>query len=168
MKFTLKLSLLVVALLGTMSVMHAQKFGYLNSAEIMATMPAVKQADANLEALQKQLQKKGQSMVEALQADYGKVQAKVESGELSPQQQQTEASRLEAKQAEIVKFEQDMVETLQNKRNDLLKPIYDKINQAIQDVAKENGYQFIFDQGVLLYAEDAADVSKLVKAKLGM
>lgn len=148
--------------------LSAQKFGYVNSAAILAEMPEVKQADANLEALQKQLQKKGQGMVETLQKDYTAVRQKVDAGELSPLQQQQESDRLEKAQAEIAKFEQEMSEQIQAKRQELLQPIYDKVNQAIKDVAEENGFQLIFDQGVLLYAEESQDVSKLVRAKLGM
>lgn len=147
---------------------QAQKFGYLNSAAILSEMPEVKQADANLEALQKQLQKKGQGMVEQLQKDYTAIQQRIERGELSPKQQEEEAAKLKAREQEIGQFEQDMAKQLQDKRNELLQPIYDKVNKAIADVAKENGFQFIFDQGVLLYSEDTQDVSKLVKAKLGI
>lgn len=147
---------------------QAQKFGYLNSAAILAEMPEVKQADANLEALQKQLQKKGQGMVELLQKDYGLIQKRIENGELSPKQQEEEAAKLKAREQEIGQFEQDMAKQLQDKRNELLQPIYDKVNKAISDVAKENGFQFIFDQGVLLYSEESQDVSKMVKAKLGI
>jgi outer membrane protein len=166
MKRILKATL-IVALLFTVSFSaQAQKFGFVNSQEILANMPEVKQADANLEALQKQLQKKGQGMVEKLQQDYLAVQKKVEQGLLSPQQQQDEAKKLEVRQQDIAKFEQDMVSQLENKRNELLEPIYKKVNDAITAVAKENGYQMIFEQGVLLYSEPGQDVSAKVKAKL--
>ncbi|MCR9102595.1 MAG: OmpH family outer membrane protein, partial [bacterium] len=143
-----------------------QKFGYVNSAAILAEMPEVKQADANLEALQKQLQKKGQSMLEQLQQDYGVLQQKVQSGDLSPKQQEEEAQKLQAREQEIAAFEQDMRKQVSDKREELLGPIYEKVNQAIKDVAEENGFQFIFDQNVLLYAEDSQNVNDLVKAKL--
>jgi outer membrane protein len=129
-------------------------------------MPEVKQADANLEALQKQLQKKGQSMLEQLQQDYGVLQQKVQSGDLSPKQQEEEAQKLQAREQEIAAFEQDMRKQVSDKREELLGPIYEKVNQAIKDVAEENGFQFIFDQNVLLYAEDSQNVNDLVKAKL--
>lgn len=168
MKATLKItSLLVVLFCITLSA-QAQKFGYINSASIMEEMAEVKQADATLEALQKQLQKKGQGMVEALQKDYGEIQQKIERGELSPKQQEEEGKKLQDRQTEIQKFEQDMVAQLQEKRSKELQPILDKINQAIKDVAKENGYQFIFDEAVLLYKEESQDVTPMVKAKLGM
>ena len=52
----------------------------------------------------------------------------------------------------------------------MLKPIRDRIQGAIDDVAKENGFTYIFDKsmGIILYADDSADVSAQVKAKLGM
>jgi len=53
----------------------------------------------------------------------------------------------------------------------LLKPIYEKADIAVQAVGKENGFSMIFDSGafnVVLFAEDATDVTPLVKAKLGL
>ncbi|KAA3641036.1 MAG: OmpH family outer membrane protein, partial [Bacteroidetes bacterium] len=158
MKRILKATLVVALLFSVAFSADAQKFGYVDSQAILADMPEVKQADANLEALQKQLQKKGQGMVEKLQQDYAAVQQKVVDGLLSPQQQETEAKKLEERQMEIAKFEQDMVNQIQNKRNELLEPIYKKVNDAISAVAKENGYQMIFEKGVLLYSAPAQDV----------
>lgn len=168
MKYFVKtVALLVfVACFGTG--VQAQKFGYVNSAAILSQMPDVKEAEASLDALQKQLQKKGQGMVEALQKEYAAVQQKVERGELSPKQQEEAAAALKVKEDEIGAFEQDMAKQLQDKRTSLLQPIYDKVNTAIANVAKENSFQLIFDQGVLLYAEATQDVSALVKTKLGI
>lgn len=168
MKKMLKIGALLFALLATAVTVQAQKFGYVNSAAILAAMPEVKAAEANLDALQKQLQKKGQQKVEAFQQDYLAVQQKAERGELSPKQQEEEATRLKAAEQEIQKLEQDMVQQLQEKRDSELQPIYEKINNAIMEVAKENGFTMIFDQGVLLYSEDSLDVSSLVKTKLGI
>ena len=166
MKRILKATLIVALMITISFSAEAQKFGYVDSQTILAEMPDVKQADANLEALQKQLQKKGQGMVEKLQKDYLAIQQKVEQGLLSPQQQEDEAKKLETRQQEIAKFEQDMVQQLETKRNQLLEPIYKKVNDAISAVAKENGYQMIFEKGVLLYSEPGQDVSAQVKAKL--
>ncbi|MGB3546719.1 MAG: OmpH family outer membrane protein [Saprospiraceae bacterium] len=158
--------LTLVLAVATFSTATAQKFGYVNSAEILAELPAVKSAEAELEALQKQLRKQGQAMVEKFQADYVALQEKVERGELSPKQQEEEAAKLEKRQAEIRNKEGEMTNQMEAKRNDLLQPIYDMINTAIADVAKEGGYTFIFDQQILLYSEPAQDVSTQVKAKI--
>ncbi len=168
MKAILKVTSLFILFSCLAMTVQAQKFGYLSSASILQDMPQVKQADATLEALQKQLQKKGQTMVEELQKAYTDAQQKIERGELSPKQQEEEGKKLEAKQGEIQKFEQEMQKQIQDKRNELMKPILDSINKAIQDVAKENAYTFIFDEGVLLYKDPAGDVTNLVRTKLGM
>lgn len=160
-------SLLALVLLAAVS-LKAQKFGYINSAALLAEMPEVKQAEANLEALQKQLQKKLQSGFELLQKDYLEIQQKVERGELSPKQQEEEAKKLEDRQKQLAQEEQNMVKQIQDKRTSELEPIYEKVNKAIAEVAKENGFQFIFDQGILLYSQPEQDVSAMVRTKLGI
>jgi len=168
MKKAIQFSCLLAAfmLLGVNA--QAQKFGYVNTAAILAEMPEVKQAEAELESYQKQLQKKGQSMLQQLQQDYTSVQEKVQKGELSPRQQEEEAARLQEEEQKIGAYEKEMMQKIQEKRNSVLKPIYDRVNEAIAAVAKEQGYQFIFDQAVLLYYDDKTDVSEAVKVKLGM
>ncbi|HKK78765.1 MAG TPA: OmpH family outer membrane protein [Phaeodactylibacter sp.] len=168
MKNWIKIGSLAIMLMGIATAVQAQKFGYVNSSAILAELPEVKQAESNLEALQGQLQKKGESMVKALQDDFMELQKQVQAGTLAPKQQSEREKKLQEEEQKIAKFEQDMRKQIQEKRDELLSPIYEKVNQAIQDVAKENGYQFIFDQGVLLYAEDSQDVSELVKAKLSV
>ncbi|MEN0004917.1 MAG: OmpH family outer membrane protein [Bacteroidota bacterium] len=168
MKITVKIASLLIALFCIATTAQAQKFGFVSSAEILAAMPDVKQAEANLDALQKQLQKRGQGMVQKLEKDFAAVRQQIEAGDLSQKRQEEEAKKLKERELEIAKFEQDMVKQIQTKRNDLLKPIYEKVNNAISAVAKEEGYQFIFDEGVLLYFEDSQNVSGLVKAKLGI
>ena len=162
----MKITCLLALFAASAVTMQAQKFGYVNSAAILADMPDVKQADANLEALQKQLQKKGQALLEQLQVDYTALQKRVQGGEMSPKEQEIEAQKLQAREQEIGQFEQDMRKQVSDKREELLGPIYEKVNQAIEDVAKENEFQFIFDQNVLLFAEESQNVNDLVKAKL--
>jgi len=168
MKKFFQIALVAVMLFAASATLSAQKFGYVNSSEILAAMPSMKAAESNLEALQKQLQKQGQNMVQKFQTDLQALQEKAAAGELTPKQQQEESAKMEKRQQDIGSFEQKMITDLQEKRAELLKPIYDSINTAIEAVAKENGYQFIFDQQVLLYGEEAADVSAMVKSKLGM
>lgn len=168
MRTILKVTSLLILFSCMAMTVQAQKFGYLNSASILQDMPEVKQADATLDALQKQLQKKGQMMVEELQKAYTEAQQKVERGELSPKQQEEESQKLETKQGEIQKYQQDMSNQLQDKRAELMKPILEKVNKAIEDVAKENGFTYVFDEGVLLYKDPAGDVTNLVRSKLGM
>ena len=164
----MKTTALLIGLLAMVAGVQAQKFGYLNSAAVLSEMPEIKQADSSLEALQKQLQKKGQQMVEDYQRKAQELQQKIQDGNITPRQQEEEVAKIKQEEDKIAQFEQDMMKQLNDKRTELMQPIYDRVNQAIKDVASENGYQFIFDSNVLLYAEESQDVSTLVKTKLGL
>ena len=70
----------------------------------------------------------------------------------------------------IETYQQNAQQKLQEKEKELLQPIIDRAKQAIADVAKENGYTYIFDTnaGTLLYQQDSDDIMALVKKKLGL
>lgn len=166
-KYTTTGLFLLALFITTFAEAQSPKFAYVNSSELLSVLPDVKGADADLEAMQKQLQKKGQGMVDQLQLDYMLIQQKIERGEISPKQQEVEGKKLESRQKEIAKFEQDIVGLLEAKRNELMKPVLEKVNNAISMVAKENGFLMIFEKSVLLFAEEYLDVTGKVKAKLG-
>src|SRR5690606_20852604 len=132
----------------------AQKFGYVDSANILETMPKVKEAESNLEALSKQLQSRGQKMMEEFQVKYQDLERRVREGDITPKEQETQVALLKDEENKIIQFEQDMQAQLAEKREALLAPILEEIRTAIQTVAKENGYTYIFDSspgiGVLL------------------
>ena len=168
MKKFIQTALVALLFVAATTTASAQKFGYVNSAEILQALPAMKAAESNLEALQKQLQKQGQQMVQNFETEAKAFQQQVQEGTLAPKDQEAKANALKAKEQEIVNFEQKMMADLQTKRTKLLEPIYADVNEAIANVAKEGGYQFIFDQQVLLFGQESQDVSAQVKAKLGI
>jgi len=116
------------------------------------------------------LEKQGQQKVAQFEADYKALAEKQQSGTLSPKQLQEETEKLKKQEEEIGQFRQSMQQKLLEKEQTELKPIIDKVNQAIQDYAKANGYQFIFDAGgqmnVILYADEGTDLTEKIKAKL--
>lgn len=146
----------------------AQKFGYINSSAVLAELPEVQQMRSNLESLQTQLQKKGQQMLTDYQKQQQDAVAKQQSGTMSPNEEKTALENLQKKEQEILKFEQEMQQKLATKEQELLSPILERVNNAIQAVAKEQGFQFVFDttSGVLLYADESQDITAMVKAKL--
>lgn len=173
MKYTFKIlagiALMVLATVGTA---QTPKFGYVDSGSLLEGMPKVKEAESNLEALNKQLQAKGQKMMEDFQLKYQDLERKVQAGDITPKDQEAQAALLEEERNKIVAFDQDMQKQLTEKREALLTPILDEVRNAIQAVAKENGYTYVFDGspgvGVLLYADDSTNITSLVKAKLNI
>ena len=147
------------------------KIGYTNADYVLSLMPEAKQIDAELKAYEKQLQNQIQAKNNNLQ------QKMAEYQENAPQWDdliRTDKEReLQSLQENIQQFYQEAEAQMGKKRNTLLKPVYEKIGQAIEDVAKENNYTHIFSAGapgldVLLYAREQDDVSNLILKKLGI
>jgi outer membrane protein len=150
------------------SVGYSQKFGYCNSALLLTNIPEMKQADSELKSYQTQLTKKGQEMVKSLQDKAADLKRKEEQGAISPKELETQNTKLGEEQQAIAKYEQEVYEKLAQKREELFQPILERVNTAMSEVAKENGFVFVFDtnSNMVLYANESLDVTKLVKAKL--
>lgn len=161
--------LLCFCLMATVAV-SAQKFGYINSQQLIQQIPQVKQANSEIETLGKKYEEEMQTKATALQTKYAALVRKQEQGEISPKQFEVESQALEQERMNLAKYQQESQGKLQQKSEDLLKPIRDQINTAIAEVADEGGFTYIFDMsiGVLLYADESTDVGPLVKAKLGI
>lgn len=163
----------MLALAITMSVTaYAQKIGYVDSGSLLTMMPKVKEAESNLETLGKQLQAKGQKMMQDFQVKYQDLERRAQAGDIAPKDQEAQVAMLKEEENKILQFEQEMQSQIAAKREELLSPILDEVRTAIQTVAKDNGYSYIFDGspgvGVLLYADEATNVTPLVKSKLGL
>ncbi len=151
-------------------VSSTQKVGYLNAQAILADMSEMKAADSQLEALAKQLQAKDSLAQIAFVAKAKAFQESVQKGEVPPVKQQEEEKKLEDEKQKIVAFQQEMQQQIGKKQQELYQPVFDKVNKAIADVAKENGFTYIVDatKGSLLFADEKFDIQSLVRTKLGL
>jgi outer membrane protein len=148
----------------------AQKFGYVNSQELLVSMPEIKAADAELETYQKQLMAIGQSKVAEFETEYKKYADDVQKGILSQVQIQEKEKQLTDKQSALQKYEYEMQTQLGQKREELYKPILDKVTEAIKTYGKSNGYTMIFDTGAgaILHALETDNLLVALKAQLGV
>jgi len=169
MKNNSRLSVIICCFFLTVS-LNAQTLGYVDTQAIVQEMPEVKEANANIETFRNQLMKKGKDKLAALQNKYAELEKKQSRGEISPLQLDEQGAKLESEKQELIKFEQESQQNILSKSEKLLKPLRDRIQSAIDQVAAENGYSYIFDYstGFLLYADQSVDVGNLVRAKLGM
>ena len=160
----------ILILMFSMHGLSAQKFAYVNTQEILQNLPEVKEANANIETFRNQLINLGQKKVETLRTKYAELEQKQAQGDISPKQLEMEAQKLKEDEMKIAQFEQESQQRILEKSEELLKPIRDKVQKAIDDVAKESGYSYIFDasMGFILYADESANASAKVKAKLGL
>jgi outer membrane protein len=149
---------------------NAQKIGYVNSQAIIAVMPDVKEANSNLETYSAQLTKRAEQMYQTLQTKAVALQQKRDNGEISPKQLEIEMASLQAEEQKLMEFQGKSQTDIQVKQNELLEPILQKVQDAIDVIAKEETFTYIFDssQGMILYADETADITDKVKARLGI
>ena len=151
---------------------HSQnlKFGHVNSDELIQAMPEFDSATAKLEKFRKELVNALDLMTVELNNKndaYTK-----ESKNLTDIVKQTKEQELIDLNKRIQEFQQNAQEQLQNKQVELFQPIYTKVDKAIKDVGKENGFLYIFDvaKGALLYFDEtkSTNIMALAKTKLGI
>lgn len=143
-----------------------KKTGYINSQELLETMPEARKADSVLTKYQKDLEDQLKTMATEAQNKY---KAYTEQGKTwSDAVKEVKEKELSDLQNRIQEFQQGADEKMGKKRQELFKPILDKAQKAIKEVGAEGGYDYIFDGGQLLYAKDSENIMPSVKAKLGI
>lgn len=150
---------------------QAQKFGYVNTSEIFNVMPDKVTAENSL----KQVSDQYEAEFKRLQDAFQKKMTEYETADQDPSTPQAIKDRhnqeLQDDYMKIQNFQQTASQDLQRKQDELIAPITQKLQNAIQAVGAEGGYTFIFDQaaGSILYTgANAEDVSAKIKAKLGI
>ena len=155
MKKTIIIALMAILPFGA----FAQKFGHINSADIIPLMTEYKTAQAELEDLQTEYQKK--------EDDY------LTNRESLPESIRTRREQeLGESQQKIAQYYQDCQVNLEQKQMELQNGINTKLQKAIQAVGEEGGYICIFDVagGGVPYVSSTltTDATEAVKGKLGI
>lgn len=169
MKKIFSIALLMVFFLGINATAIAQnKFGHIDTNELLGMMPGREAAQQELERYARELEAQFTTMQREFQTKY---QEYLENQETYSQLiRQSKERELTSLQERITEFQESAQEDLMAKENELLQPIVEKARNAIEEVAKENGYAYVFDRsmGVLLYSEPGDDIMPQVKTKLGI
>lgn len=158
-----------VALISLATFAQAQKFGHIDSQQLLEKMPERDSAMKTLEKEYKDMQK----IMEEMQVELNKkYQSYLEQKDkLTGVAKSTKEQELQEMQERFQNYQQTAEQELQKRQSELLKPVMDKAKQAIQDVAKEGGFLYVFDVSagtVLYYSDKSVDLLPLVKKKLGM
>ncbi|MBQ4442328.1 MAG: OmpH family outer membrane protein [Bacteroidales bacterium] len=160
------LLLVAAALLFSVGTANAQKYGHVNSGDILQVMPGVDSLQIKLQAFQSDLQAMYESMMNEYQTKKDKFDREV--GTMSSAVRQVREKELEDLGLRIQEFQANAQEDLEEKQYELAKPFQDAIQNAIDKVAKANGFAYIFDTKILLYYESGEDITPLVKKELGI
>lgn len=171
MKHVSKFLLLLFVLAGTTSFAQTTvKFGRINSEELIALMPERDSAFIKLDKLSKELKENMEALQNEFQTKYATYQQK---------QATWTAALLETKQRELQDLQsrydqlrQTAPQDFQDEQQKLLTPVYQKANETIKALGKENGCAFVFDlsTGAIPYFDEAQsiDLLPLARKKLGI
>jgi outer membrane protein len=147
-----------------------QKIGWIDSQEIMKQFTDAVEAQGKLDALVAQWQgeiNKLQTQLQQEADDYQK--RRLILPEQARVQEENKLSDMQKKISDLRNQRFGQNGDLFQQQNAIMRPVQEQIVQAIQDVAKEQGYDYIFDksgQVLLMYASDKYDVTQLVLDKL--
>lgn len=168
MKSVFKICLMAI-LLFSAGMVNAQtlKFAHIDSQALIQAMPETAAAEQTLQAQAKGLEDQLASMQKEFQTKLAEYTQKADS--LSDIVRSAKEEDLQNLQQRIQTFNQSAQQKLQQKQAELMQPIFDKANQTIETVAKEQGVIYVFDSNAVLYkSNQSIDLLPLVKTKLGI
>lgn len=160
------LLLVAAAILFSIGTADAQKYGHVNSGEILEVMPGVDSLQIKLKSFQTELETMYESMMTEYQQKKDMFDREV--GTMSSAVRQVREKELQDLGTRIQEFQANAQDDMEEKQYELAKPFQDAIQNAINKVAKDHGYAYIFDTKILLYYGNGDDITPLVKKELGI
>jgi outer membrane protein len=145
--------------------LFAQKYGHVDAQSILFEMNEVKQAQTELERYRASKENELKDMYNRYQQSVQQFQ--LDEKNLSTEIKNSRLKELQEKEQIIQQYQQDAEEKLQQKEVELYTPLREKVLKAIEKVAVDNKYTYIFDKSALFYA-GGEDVGPLVRKELGI
>jgi outer membrane protein len=140
------------------------KIGYFNLVKVMRSVPQAQQAEKRLEtefAPRK-------SRIEGLDVELEKMKKDFEKESLVMSQAEQDAKRrdLRNRQREFKLLLQEYEEDLSLRQNQETSSLQKLVRSAVLEVAKEENFDLIIDQGAVIFASDKVDITSMVMQRL--
>ena len=158
-----------LVLLVASTVYAEQKLGHINSQELFSIMPETDSAQKKLEKIAQDHEMTLEELTVEFNKKFEDYQQNVST--YSDLKRATVEGQLQEAQNRIQTFQQTAEQDIKRKQAELFQPIQQKALNAVNEVAEENGFTYIFDQGmgaIVFTGETAIDIMPLVKKKLGL
>jgi outer membrane protein len=164
----LKILFLAALVVTGMSSVQAQKSGYISVEQVISLMPEVGRIDTALQKYQADsVNAEFSSLVQEYQYKDSIVN-KTDTTKIPAAVLRQHRQDLQQIAYQVQNWQQISQNAMQSKQQELLAPVYQKVMKAINDVAKENGYAFVYNQEVLLVAPPSDNLLPLVARKLNI
>jgi outer membrane protein len=156
----------LTALVISGQVSAQSKIGYISTEELVSIMPETVKADSNLQQYRNALIQNAQEKQSSLESAIEKFNK--DSSTMSISVKDVKRSELQKMLNDLQAEDQRIQQQLQQRQQELITPINRKAFEAIQAVAKENGYSYVLEKGALLVAPPGDDILQLVAKKLNI
>ncbi|MCY1720109.1 OmpH family outer membrane protein [Prolixibacteraceae bacterium Z1-6] len=173
MRNLMRLMAVLVFTVTTITVSNAQtlKFGHIDLQALVQVMPERTNAETEFNKFQGELEEILGEMQKDYQTKLGEFEAL--GNEASEIKKNAKIAEIQDVQQRIQNYQQTASMQIQQKQAELLEPVFDKAESAIEEVAKEKGLIYVFDSGagnrtILYKSNQSVDLLPLVKAKLGI
>lgn len=151
---------------------YAQRFGYIDTDYVLSKMPEYKKAQDEISQLSQGWEKEVQDMDRNIQGLYSALQA--EQVLLTEEMRNERNEAIQKKEAELKEYQKKVFGfggLFFLKKQELVKPVMDKVWDAVEKVAKQNNLAIIFDKAsqlVMIYTDPRYDYTDFVLEELGL
>ena len=153
--------LAVVAIMGTAATANAQKIGHINTNDLLVAMPETKKAQEKLKVAQDSLNVVYGQLIKEYQEKDSVI--RVDSVKWSLPIKQIRFKEFQDLQEAVQNYSTQAQQVLQQKEQEIFAPVQKAALDAIQTVAKANGYVYVLSRDALLVAPTSDDLLPLVK-----
>jgi outer membrane protein len=148
--------------------LHAQtKLGYISLSELISAMPEYKKADTSMVDYQTALNQNFDDMKSEFNEKDSLLSSK-DTSKYTKAQIEIKRKQLGELYLKLQGYQQQASQLYQQKQQELMAPIQKKAQETVQQVAKENGYTYVFLKDALIVSPPAEDLLPIVKKRLGL
>jgi outer membrane protein len=164
----IKILLMAAVLVFTSATAMGQKTGYISLDQVIGIMPEVVKIDTLMQKYQRDtINTEFSSLIE--QYNYkDSILTKTDTTKMPTSLRKQYRTDLEGIAYQVQNWQSISQQAYQAKQGTLLQPIYAKVLSAIQAVAKEKGYTYVYDKSVLVIAPNGDDLLPAVAQKLNI
>lgn len=151
---------------------NGQRFGYIDTDFILGKMPEYKEAQQEIDQLTTAWAKEVEDMNKAIMSMHAALEA--EQVLLTEEMKNERSAAIRKKEEEMKEYQKKVFGfggLLFLKKQELMKPVQDKVWDAVDKVAKQNNLAIVFDKAgdlVMIYTDPRFDYTDFVLDELGL
>jgi outer membrane protein len=154
----------VIALMGSAVTVNAQKIGHINTEELLSVMPETKKAQDKIQKVQDSLNVVYAELIKEYRDKDSII--RTDSIKWTPAKKEIKFKEYQDLGESLQNFQTNAQQYMQQKQQEIFAPVQKTALEAIQTVAKTNGYAYVLSRDALLVVPASDDLLPLVKKYL--